>query len=334
MTAAKHLVALLKSHYEGDEDQFRSIALQVSAHEARHGHSKLALRLRELVDEGQARDKEKRDSLTPLIKPRGELADLVSAEYPNARLSDMSLSEALSDRLANILVEQKKQQRLYQHGLSPKRKLLLVGPPGTGKTMTAMAIAGELRLPLFTVAFDALITKFMGETASKLRTVFKAISETCGIYLFDEFDAIGARRSKQNDVGEIRRVLNSFLQFLEKDDSNSMIIAATNHAELLDVALFRRFDDVIEYSMPGDEIALRILRQQLSLFETKGIDWNKIVEMAASMSHAELALVAKESAKRAVLGGRKCVTTDDLKAACSERTGTMKLYEDSVRGER
>src|SRR5208337_5606310 len=130
------------------------------------------------------------------------------------------------------------------------------------KTMSASALAGEFGLPLFEIRLEGLITKFMGETAAKLRLVFDAIAETRGVYFFDEFDAIGAKRTERNDVGEIRRVLNSFLQFLEQDESDSLIIAATNHPELLDPALHRRFDDVIEYALPDPDVARRILKNR------------------------------------------------------------------------
>ena len=275
MTSARHLVALLQSHLEGDDEQFLTIAMQAAAHEARQGHGKLAQQLRELVDEtrtrrgGSARPREP----VPLAQPRGDLANLIAARYSETRLSSMVLSPALEQRLRRVLVEQRQQTRLRSHGLRPRRKLLLLGPPGAGKTMTAAALAGELHMPLFTIVLDGLMTKFMGETAAKLRLVFDAIAETRGVYFFDEFDAIGAKRTERNDVGEIRRVLNSFLQFLEADDSDSLIIAATNHPELLDPALYRRFDDVIEYSLPDSEIAQRILENRLSTFKTKGIDW-------------------------------------------------------------
>ena len=117
--------------------------------------------------------------------------------------------------------------RILDHGLSPRRKLLLVGPPGTGKTLTASVLAGELGLPLLEVRLDGLITRFMGETAAKLRQIFDATDQTRGVYFFDEFDAIGSERAIANDVGEIRRVLNSFLQMIEQDRSHSMVIAAT-----------------------------------------------------------------------------------------------------------
>src|SRR5690606_593095 len=111
---------------------------------------------------------------------------------------------------------------------------------------------------------------------AKLRLIFDAMDQTRGVYLFDEFDAIGSRRSASNDVGEIRRVLNSFLQFLEKDESTSLVIAATNHPELLDPALFRRFDDVIEYDLPGAEVALGILQDRLAMFDTSAVNWNSV----------------------------------------------------------
>jgi hypothetical protein len=182
---------------------------------ARQGHGKLAQELKELVDAA----KSKAPAITrpggpvPLVQPKGELVGLLGAHYSDTRLTDMILPADIQGRLERVLLEQRQQENLHDHGLRPRRKLLLVGPPGSGKTMTAAALAGELRLPLFTVVLDGLITKFMGETAAKLRLVFDAMNATRGVYFFDEFDAIGARRAERQDVGEIRRVLNSFLQF-------------------------------------------------------------------------------------------------------------------------
>ncbi|RUY50217.1 ATP-binding protein, partial [Mesorhizobium sp. M7A.F.Ca.CA.001.12.1.1] len=225
MTTARHIVTLLKSHIAGDEDRFLSIAMQLAAHEARQGHGKLAQELKDLVDAAKSRDARiaKSSRPVPLFQPKGELAGLLHVRYPDLRLTDMILPDSLRSRLHRVLGEQRQQASLREHGLVPRRKLLLVGPPGSGKTMTASALAGELHLPLFMIVLDGLITKFMGETAGKLRLVFDAMQATRGVYFFDEFDAIGARRGERQDVGEIRRVLNSFLQFLEQDDSHSLI---------------------------------------------------------------------------------------------------------------
>jgi SpoVK/Ycf46/Vps4 family AAA+-type ATPase len=322
ITSARHLVALLQSHVEGNDEQFLTIAMQAAASEARQGHGKLAQQLRDLVDAARARAKTaaKRPTVAvPLAQPRGDLAALIAVRYSDTRLSSMVLSPALDSRLRRVLTEQRQQHRLRSHGLRPRRKLLLIGPPGAGKTMTAAALAGELHMPLFTIVLDGLMTKFMGETASKLRLVFDAIAETRGVYFFDEFDAIGARRTERNDVGEIRRVLNSFLQFLEQDESGSLIIAATNHPELLDPALHRRFDDVIEYALPDSEIARRILENRLSTFKTTGIDWTAAVAAGAGLSHAEFARAAEDAAKHAVLDDRETVTDEDLTSAIAER---------------
>lgn len=326
MTSARHLVALLQSHLDGDDEQFLTIAMQAAAHEARQGHGKLAQQLREIVDQtrerrsGSARHREP----VPLAQPRGDLANLIAARYSETRLSSMVLPPALEQRLRRVLVEQRQQTRLRAHGLRPRRKLLLLGPPGSGKTMTAAALAGELHMPLFTIVLDGLMTKFMGETAAKLRQIFDAIAETRGVYFFDEFDAIGAKRTERNDVGEIRRVLNSFLQFLEADSSDSLIIAATNHPELLDAALYRRFDDVIEYELPDGRIAQRILESRLSNFKTKGIDWPAAVAVGAGLSQAEFAQAAEDAAKQAVLADRETITAEDLSSAIAERRSALR----------
>ncbi|BBC71260.1 ATP-binding protein [Sphingobium yanoikuyae] len=326
MTTARHIVALLQSHIDGDEDRFLSVATQLAAHEARQGHGKLAQELRELVDaaKGKSATVARRGAgPVPMAQPKGELAGLLEARYSDVRLSSMVLKPELEERLARVLREQRQQERLRARGLAPRRKLLLVGPPGAGKTMTAAALAGELKLPLFTVLYDGLIGKLMGETATRLRLVFDAVAMQRGVYFFDEFDAIGAQRAGPNDVGEIRRVLNSFLQFLENDDGPSLIVAATNHPELLDKALYRRFDDVISYDLPDPSVVQGILEARLATFDLKPIEWGPVLESAAHLSQAEVARAADEAAKVAVLDGHDGVTTATLLTALTERRAAI-----------
>ncbi|RWO93809.1 MAG: ATP-binding protein [Mesorhizobium sp.] len=321
MTTARHIVTLLKSHIAGDEDRFLSTAMQLAAHEARQGHGKLAQELRDLVDAAKVKPASipRQGGPVPLVQPKGELAGLLSARYPDTRLGDMVLPFDLKARLERVLLEQRQQEYLRDHGLQPRRKLLLVGPAGAGKTMTAAALAGELKLPLFCVVLDGLITKFMGETAAKLRLVFDAIAATRGVYFFDEFDAIGARRGDRQDVGEIRRVLNSFLQFLEQDESQGLIIAATNHPELLDKALFRRFDDVVEYALPDADLIERLLRTRLDRFDTRGLNWGEAAEQAAGLAQAEIVRAAEDAAKSIILSNAKRITAKALSESIAER---------------
>jgi SpoVK/Ycf46/Vps4 family AAA+-type ATPase len=323
MATADHVKALIRSHAEGDDERFFAIALQVAAQAARQGHTKFAHELRDLVDQAKARPKAistgQRTRPVPIIQPRGELAGLLTAVFPKARLSDMALDEPIRSRIDRVLLEQRQREKILAHGLGPLRKLLLVGPPGTGKTMTAAALAGELSLPLFTIQLDGLITKYLGETAAKLRLIFEAIRQTRAVYLFDEFDALGGERAAKNEVGEIRRVLNSFLQFLEQDDSDSVIVAATNHPQILDKALFRRFDSVIEYRLPSQGLIEEVMRARLALLHTSGVQWSDVVEAAKGLSHSDVTRACEHAAKNAILQHHTRIDTSELIEALSER---------------
>jgi SpoVK/Ycf46/Vps4 family AAA+-type ATPase len=320
VASSDQLKALLKSHARRDDEQFYSVAMQVAAHEAKLGHGKLAIELRDIIDSAKTHlVQESGGKLLPIAKARGELANLLTVTHPANRLNEMVLDKQAEGQLLRVLKEQQLLARIKEHGLSPRRKLLLVGPPGSGKTMTASALAGELGIPLFLVRLDSLITKFMGETSAKLRQVFDAISDIRGVYFFDEFDAIGSQRGMANDVGEIRRVLNSFLQMIEQDHSNSLIIAATNHPEILDYALFRRFDDVIEYHLPTEAQAIDLIMARVGSFLPKSFAKKAITDKAHGLSYAEICRACNDAIKDAIMHDRAKVQADVLGTALEER---------------
>lgn len=322
MASANHLKALLRSHLEGDEQRFLSVAMQVAAHEARVGHGQLAEELRELIDEAKRRSPMRpRDGeqAIPIGRPRGDLATLLSVSYPKARLSDLVLNDTLSRQLQRVIREQRHASRILEHGLSPRRKLLLMGLPGTGKTLTASVLAGELGIPLFQVRLDGLITKFMGETAAKLRQIFDATDQTRGVYLFDEFDAIGSQRGLTNDVGEIRRVLNSFLLMIEQDRSHSLIVAATNHADMLDHALFRRFDDVLHYVLPNEAQIATLLMARLARSAPKTMSWIRLANAAVGLSYAEVNRAAEDVLKEALIHHNELISAAEVERMLAER---------------
>jgi SpoVK/Ycf46/Vps4 family AAA+-type ATPase len=326
MASPDQLKALILSHLKRDDGQFLSVAMQVAAHEAKSGRGKLAMELRDLIDSAKTRVEPKgAGNLVPIAASlrsagrKGELESLLTVSHPSVRLADMVLDDSANQQLSRVVKEQRLLARIKEHGLQPRRKLLLAGPPGTGKTMTALALAGELGIPHFLVRLDALITKFMGETAAKLRLVFDAMADVRGVYFFDEFDAIGSQRALGQDVGEIRRVLNSFLQMIEQDTSNSLILAATNHVEVLDKALFRRFDVVVNYHVPSPAQGVELVRSRLGHFIPKPFRKTDVTKHLLGLSHADICRSVDEAIKQAIMHDQVRVNTADLTDALQER---------------
>lgn len=231
----------------------------------------------------------------------------------------MTLAAATRGQLDRVLHEQRQHNLLQPHEFAPIHRLLLTGPPGTGKSMTASALATELSLPLFTIRLDALISKYLGETPAKLRVILDATVRARAVYLFDKFDTIGAQRTAGNDVGEARRILNTFLLFLDDTQPESLVVTAANHPTLLDTALFRRFDGVITYALPDSVQAIDVLRRRLGGVNTSAVTWDEVGEHVTGLSQAELVRAAESAAKRAILDGTTSVSAAALVTSLNER---------------
>ena len=315
MATSEQIKSLIRSYGSADRERFFTIALQMAAHEAKQGHSSLAHDIRQLVE------KERRSlnrSLKVVEFPRA-LQGLVLSEKPDSPMSSLIMSPDKLARIKRILHEYRQQSKLKAHGLEHRRKVLLIGPPGTGKTMTAKVLAHELCLPLHIIQVDRLVTKFMGETSAKLRQIFDFMQQEHGVYLFDEFDAIGGDRTLENDVGEMRRVLNAFLQFIEQDKSDSLVVAATNNPGLLDPALFRRFDDILHYYAPTDEERKHLIMNVMGTFLGKRFAWKKVLATSDGLSHAEIDVACRDAVKTAVLSDNSQINATQLIEALKHR---------------
>lgn len=298
MATADQILSLIRNHLNNDDTQFRKVALQISAVEARSGHAIVARTIQELLNH-------KKTSLgtVRLVSKNKDIDDLLLQVDTYDDMTSLVLSQELKEKLDRVIKEYLKKETLSKYGLANRRKLLLYGASGTGKTMTASALAKEFNLPFFVVRTEKVVTKFMGETGQKLGRIFDFINEVPAVYLFDEFDAIGSQRGMDNEVGEQRRILNTFLQLLERDDSDSFIIAATNSIESIDKAMFRRFDDVIEYKLPDREQRLALLREYL--YTAKDLDFSSAEPLFGGMSHAEIKMVCSDIFKESLLNDRK-----------------------------
>jgi len=315
MATADQIKSLIRSYSEEDRERFYSIALQVAAHEAKQGHATLAHEIRDLVDNHRKRVHQ---GLKVVPFPQ-ELKGLVVSENPDIPFKSLVAPQVTLDRFHRVIKEFYQRGKLQQHGLSNRRRILLAGPPGTGKTMSARVLAHELKLPLYTVQVDRLVTKFMGETSAKLRQIFDIMEQKQGIYFFDEFDAIGGDRSMDNDVGEMRRVLNALLQFIEQDQSNSIIVAATNNPKLLDQALFRRFDDVLYYSLPDEEERKHLIELVMGTFLASRFAWKKVLSGCEGLSQSEIGSACRDAIKEAVLHDQSKVTAAELIGTLNQR---------------
>lgn len=312
MATADQIKSLVKAHLDGNNDKFKTTVLQIAAYEARQNHTKFARELKKLV-ETQKIPKQNVISMNK-VNP------MLQMTLPENQLNDLIVSDEIKERIIRILTEYKNKAKLEQFGLENRRKILIEGPPGTGKTFTASVVASELSLPLYTVQVDKLVTKFMGETSVKLRQIFESIENNIGVYFFDEFDAIGTDRSMDNEVGEMRRILNSFLQFFEQDSSQSIIIAATNNHKLLDQALFRRFDDVLHYTLPSGSEIESLFKYRLSVFQKGFKPTKKLIEKSKILSQAELVKICDDAIKDSILYDRK-ITEEQLLNLVDERRG-------------
>lgn len=326
MASGKLLRQLFKGVAQGDEVSFRSAAEKIIEEERDKHHHLLANDLQKILQSGVpdlTGDTLRISSVRPADIPKDveRSLPLLEVRVPCRFLSDVVLSDHIKSIAEEVILEQEREELLRTHGLKPKSKLLFCGPPGCGKTLTAEVIAGELQLELVVIRFDAVVSSYLGETAANLRKVFDFLERGRYVALFDEFDGIAKEREDEAEHGELKRVVNSFLQMMDSYRGRSLMIAATNHEGMLDRALWRRFDEVFFFDRPNLEQIRRLLELKLrSSHYDLPIDSREFIQLMEGFSHADIERIVIQAIKQMILKGRKSVDKDIFEVALKRET--------------
>lgn len=315
---------LFKAIFTEDIISLKKIALTIIQEERQLGHNILADSLEKITISEKPKyniltSKANETGLSYLPKSKRTNSQLVSYIPMEMLKHNMILPESIENRLLSIEQEYVARERLKKYNLKPKQKILLYGPPGCGKTLSAERIAWNLGLPLLKVRFDALLSSYFGESASNLRMVFDYCKKEPVVLLLDECDFIAKSRTITQDVGEVPRIVNMLLTLLDEYDAPGLVVATTNLKVSLDEALFRRFDDVIELPIPERNERKRLLEMTLSAIELSSeIDLERISEELEGYSAANIVIIAQRAAKISILGGDKEVCSKHFEKALSE----------------
>jgi SpoVK/Ycf46/Vps4 family AAA+-type ATPase len=309
---------------EVDDGSLKLLCEKIVEEEAKKGHVKLAKQLSSLVS--RAASQAKNNQAMKPLEGRSSRASHTSSTVFVTRLDhdqlrhDMVLDDAVEQRFQRVEKEFLARKRLANFGLQHAKKVLLYGLPGCGKTMGAERLAWSIGLPLIKVKLDALISSYFGESAANLRTVFEEAHKEPSVLFLDECDFIAKRRDSARDVGEVSRIVNTLLQLLEDYDAPGVLVAATNLNDLLDPALFRRFDEVFEIHQPGRVEIIKLLKMTLSAIPLdKHICWEALADQLLGASAAMTVKIAQQAAKEMVLLNiESCVRQDDIQRAIAQ----------------
>lgn len=326
MARADLLKKLFSSFNNDDRELFIKTAHEIIADERKKNHSILADDL-EMVLNGAK--KQYRSSMptmkTVVAQNTDKEARLVEIVYPDKYLDDVILPQEKVLQLEEVIREFQNWDILISNGVAPINKLLFYGPPGCGKTVCASILAAEIGIPLMYVRFDALVSSYLGETASNIRKVFDLAKDNSFVILFDEFDAIGRSRNDATEHGEIKRVVNTFLQQLDNFKGHSIIIAATNFEQSLDYAIWRRFDDTIRFDLPSNDEKIKLFSLRLKQFNGPAHAFETFLGTTEKFSYADVENICKTIMRKCILAGKRNYSKKDIEFAVKKQTQMVEL---------
>lgn len=327
MASVESLVKLIKAYNTGRSEQFVSVVREIIASERKIGHNNTADELEKALQKTQEKTRIVKElprivsssptsyyngKIIPLSK--GDQFPLLEVRDPEITFDGIVLTKKVTESLEQILFEEQKKFKLSEFGLKPLSRILFYGPPGCGKTLASEIVANALGCPLYYVRFDSVISSYLGETSSNLRRVFDFATNGLSVLFFDEFDAIGKSRDISEDVGELKRVVNSFLQMMDNFQGKSIIITATNHEKLLDSALWRRFEKVVYFGMPERPEIARLIKLRLQGIYLRDFSVSDVEDLFVGLSYSDITKICYASIKRMVLSDRNQLYERDLKS--------------------
>ncbi|MCY4490450.1 MAG: ATP-binding protein [Thaumarchaeota archaeon] len=245
---------------------------------------------------------------------------LLRIEENYYNFDDLIVKSDTKEILESVISEHMSAKKLFAYGFKPKSKILFCGPPGTGKTLSAKIISSVMGYPLAHVMFDSILSSYLGETATNLRRIFDFIEKEKFVVLFDEFDMVGKKRDDPHENGEIKRVVNNFMQMLDSFDGNSILIAATNHQQLLDKAVWRRFDDIIYFDLPDNKRRKMLFEKYLKVLRRDDdFTLDHLSRMTRNYSAADISQICENALRKCIIHDEKRVTKDHIMWSISEQ---------------
>jgi len=324
MARSDQIRALFKAFMKRDDDAFLGSARDLIEEERQKGHSTLADSLQRILNNGSVQQQAfKLPNDIPVDRERG--LPLAHIEQPEFGWERVILKANLETTLKDIVTEYRKREVFRTYGLDMKKKILFFGPPGCGKTITAKVMAGVLGLPLVYVRFDSVVSSYLGETAANLRKIFDFVSRGQWVVLFDEFDAIGKGRDNPYEHGELKRVVNTLLQLMDGFRGDSLLIAATNHWDLLDSAIWRRFDEICYFDKPNKEERVSLLSRLFTSFDHRQLDIRKVAQQLQGMTGDDIERICIDAIKISILDNRKEILQSDLEDALKKHKSRLSL---------
>lgn len=319
------LIKIFEAFTKKDDELFYKIAWDITEEEKRKKHHLLAEQLKRILTENSVTShKNYSQEIPPIPRDNEKGFRLLDVKKFFLDWDDVVLAKETEEILRQIVKELEEEDVLATYGLKPRQKILFYGPPGTGKTLTAKVMSSIIGYPLVYVRFESVISSYLGETASNLRKIFDYMEKGRWVVLFDEFDIIGKQRDDPTEHGEIKRVVNNFMLMLENYEGDSMIMASTNHPHLLDIGVWRRFDEIIYFGLPDKERRKKIFEKYLKVMKKdKNFDFKKLSEESDRFSGADIEQVCIDALKMAILRGKDFVSFNDVKKAISKQKQKM-----------